>query len=175
MVIHLQNNDDVKSIWRGLMLNEIFTDDACREFLHDQVIGELNILPDVCEIIENGFDKNECLKVHHITLSSPLKMNTKSKIHFKKWEGKPGYSKTHKIAPGIGYVCHQKIKIAWTKIESEQIKRSYCEVWIDGKRINQLQMNRLAFNEGFSNVDEFFKKFNQNFEGYVLHWTNTKY
>jgi hypothetical protein len=36
-------------------------------------------------------------------------------------------------------------------------------------------LNKLSKNEGFNLVDDFFRFFNKDFEGKIIHWTNYKY
>ena len=47
------------------------------------------------------------------------------------------------------------------------------EVYIHGVMFTDVE--RLATNDGFDNVEDFFMYFNSNFTGKIIHWTNLKY
>ena len=74
----------------------------------------------------------------------------------------------------------QKIKI-WHTFSKYQSKRSF--VSIDGELIyksseplfSDTKMILLAKNDGFDSVDDFFKWFDKNFEGVIIHWTYFRY
>jgi len=48
-------------------------------------------------------------------------------------------------------------------------------VYVDGKQIRGKKLFLLANNDGFETVEAFFKYFNTNFTGKIIHWTNKKY
>lgn len=48
-------------------------------------------------------------------------------------------------------------------------------VKIDGRKLSFAEMQKLAWNDGFSNFAEFAIYFNEGFSGYIIHWTNLKY
>lgn len=49
------------------------------------------------------------------------------------------------------------------------------EVKIDGRFLNEQEIRELAKNDGFESEYEFFKYFNKDFKGRLIHWTNLKY
>ena len=49
------------------------------------------------------------------------------------------------------------------------------EVIIDGKTLSRSETMRLAKNDGFNSLDEFFAWFNKDFTGTIIHWSNLKY
>lgn len=49
------------------------------------------------------------------------------------------------------------------------------EIYIDGKRLLSDEISKLAINDGFDSVDDFFAYFNKDFTGKLIHWTNLKY
>ena len=48
-------------------------------------------------------------------------------------------------------------------------------VYIDNRALRRSELKELAISDGFNNVEEFWKWFNKNFEGKIIHWTNKKY
>ena len=48
-------------------------------------------------------------------------------------------------------------------------------VEIDGKRLSDINIERVAKNDGFDSVDDFWSFFNELYQGMIIHWTNTKY
>lgn len=64
----------------------------------------------------------------------------------------------------------QDIEINW--------KSNYIDdtvVKIDGKALNLSQKQRLAWNDGFVNLFEFYAWFSSDFKGKIIHWTDFKY
>ncbi|MCS4164428.1 hypothetical protein [Sphingobacterium sp. BIGb0116] len=49
------------------------------------------------------------------------------------------------------------------------------EVKIDGRFLNEQEIRELAINDGFESEYEFFKYFNKDFKGRLIHWTNLRY
>lgn len=73
----------------------------------------------------------------------------------------------------------QKIVIKHNKGDFKQTG-----VWIDDKLIFAIDgvlhngtdiMTKLAKNDGFNDYNDFFKWFNKDFEGFIIHWTDFKY
>ena len=48
-------------------------------------------------------------------------------------------------------------------------------VHIDGRKLGEFQLHKLAVNDGFASVKDFFEYFNECFSGKLIHWTNLKY
>ena len=48
-------------------------------------------------------------------------------------------------------------------------------VRVDGKYLPMYRIVELAQNDGFESVEDFFKYFNRDFTGKLIHWTNLKY
>lgn len=48
-------------------------------------------------------------------------------------------------------------------------------VWIDGKMRPIRELEKLAINDGFDSAEDFFKYFNKDFKGKLIHWSNLKY
>lgn len=57
--------------------------------------------------------------------------------------------------------------------------KTYCkhwvDIWVDGKLLSPLMVKKLAINDGFDSIADFFKWFDKDFDGVILHWTNRKY
>jgi hypothetical protein len=48
-------------------------------------------------------------------------------------------------------------------------------VMIGGRPLSQDKVKDLALNDGFSTVEDFFRYFNSDFSGRIIHWTNVRY
>jgi hypothetical protein len=85
-----------------------------------------------------------------------------------------------RFAPRIPVVSIQEIEIKWIPLTIPLGERRPW-VRIDGKNIFTIEsfiteeMNQLAMNDGFDNVQDFFAYFNEDFKGKIIHWTNLKY
>lgn len=55
------------------------------------------------------------------------------------------------------------------------IEPSSRTIIIDGKEQSKSDMERLAKNDGFETMDDFWTFFNEPYQGMIIHWTNTKY
>lgn len=79
-------------------------------------------------------------------------------------------------------ISTQTIKIQWECNMS--LMESRAVIYIDGKRFSEYYPGRstitkrlikLATNDGFETVRDFFKWFNSDFEGKIIHWTEFNY
>ena len=64
------------------------------------------------------------------------------------------------------------------RVQTIEIKHAFPHryIFVDGRFLNSWkEMNRLAMNDGFESVEDFFKYFNQDFKGKLIHWTGLKY
>lgn len=48
-------------------------------------------------------------------------------------------------------------------------------VWVDDELLGSYGVERLAINDGFDSVEDFFAWFNEDFQGKIIHWTGLKY
>jgi hypothetical protein len=84
------------------------------------------------------------------------------------------------FAPIIPFSGREKILILWQEYEAK--------VFIEGKEFGSYVqagngnvcaydevLNELAINDGFECVEDFFCWFNEDFEGWILHWTPIRY
>lgn len=49
------------------------------------------------------------------------------------------------------------------------------DVFIDGFHLSYNELEKLAINDGFDSVEQFFQWFNEDFTGKIIHWTDEKY
>lgn len=86
-----------------------------------------------------------------------------------------------RFAPMIPVVSTQKIKIVWSEFKINGNPAVLPAVWIDDKLhydyagVMTGNMLKIANNDGFENLTDFFSYFNEDFEGKIIHWTNLKY
>lgn len=71
------------------------------------------------------------------------------------------------FAPVIKCVGVQEIEIKYTGM--------IVTVFIDGKDRHTDIVTKLAINDGFENIADFFAYFNKDFTGKIIHWTDLKY
>lgn len=65
----------------------------------------------------------------------------------------------------------QKIEIQHTVILGTRLSR----ITIDGVLQSTEQIEKLAINDGFKNRDDFFKWFDKDYTGKIIHWTDFRY
>jgi len=74
------------------------------------------------------------------------------------------------FAPVVKCVSTQRIEILHGLKSDKQ-----AFVAVDGKTLHISDIKRLAINDGFDSVDDFFAWFKEDFKGKIIHWTNLKY
>lgn len=77
------------------------------------------------------------------------------------------------FAPILKCISVQAIEIIWTDEENQ--RNEFPAIFIDGEILDQEAEKNLALNDGFESVAEFYKYFNTDFYGKIIHWTNLKY
>lgn len=83
------------------------------------------------------------------------------------------------FAPVFPCVSTQKIEIR--KTDDKLIIAHYIDrrwgfaVAVDGQYVNNDVVEKIAINDGFRSVSSFFKWFNKDYTGKIIHWTNLKY
>lgn len=75
-----------------------------------------------------------------------------------------------KFAPIVKVKSVQKIEI---KHSGEKWRMPW--VFIDGNMLISPEIKRLALNDGFDSVEQFFAWFKEDFEGKIIHWTDLTY
>lgn len=119
-------------------------------------------------------------KIHTIRRDKSNRWNVGRTIHF--WLGNPrntrSKNKPHHFAVGIVSRVVE-IEFRWLNevLYAEgyapyrcEYSGKFCEVYIDGKLCKTDRVVRLAKQDGFVNVDEFFKWFNEDFFGKIIYW-----
>jgi hypothetical protein len=48
-------------------------------------------------------------------------------------------------------------------------------IHVDGRKLNQSEINQLAINDGFPDFDSFLEWFNSDWSGKIVHWTDLRY
>jgi len=115
-------------------------------------------------------------KIHTIRLDKSKRWKVGNKIHFVINNRTP---KRYQFAPIVIVKSVQDIKIT----EMLMTQTAYCtvsnnkifKVEIDGRVLHKSEVEKLAFNDGFENVDAFFNYFNEDFKGSLIHWTEHEY
>jgi hypothetical protein len=75
------------------------------------------------------------------------------------------------FAPVIKCKSVQIIEIKVSELNGEPLR---C-IRVDGRLLVFEEMTRIAINDGFDNIRDFFSYFNKDFTGKIIHWTNRKY
>ena len=76
------------------------------------------------------------------------------------------------FAPVMKCVSVQKIEIHNHDGKGVSL---YSFVKIDGRQLGWPEIDKLATNDGFDSVEDFFSWFNKDFKGKIIHWTDFKY
>jgi len=91
-----------------------------------------------------------------------------------------------RFAPVLPVVSTQPIQIRWYYQKEYTVARIYindkntaCGVWNKGFEdtpiFNGNKLLEFVNNDGFDTVDDFFKYFNKDFDGKIIHWTDKRY
>lgn len=112
-------------------------------------------------------------KIHMIRKYKKLRWREGMPIHFKIWKGKPYNSKTFNFAPLIPCSGVQKISIQYHHLQNQ--KQSKVVIKVDGVTLGFEDSKALAWNDGFESLQQFLCWFDEDFEGYIIHWTNIRY
>ena len=110
------------------------------------------------------------IKIHTIREDKPGRWRRGMPIHFVVKNRTP---QRFQFAPVLPVVLLQKIKIYW--VDGVPIVLIDGEVFFDSIiGINQ-GIEELAINDGFESKEDFFKYFNTDFSGKIIHWTDKIY
>ncbi len=107
-------------------------------------------------------------KIHTIREDKPDRWKPGNKIHFATGVRTAAYSQ---FKSGE-CISTQEIRIIYPEIETIQAEPI---VEIDDEILTEGDVCRLAFQDGFNSVDDFFAWFSEDFEGKIIHWTDFKY
>lgn len=115
-------------------------------------------------------------KIHTIREDKKERWKVGNQIHFVTGNR----TKNRKqFAPIVKVQSIQKLVIT----EMLMTQTAYCtvsndkifKVEVDGITLHNKQVEELALNDGFDSVDDFFKWFDKDFKGKIIHWTDYKY
>ena len=112
-------------------------------------------------------------KIHTIREDLKNRWQPGKIIHFEQWTGKPYNSKCYHFAPLIPCVSTQEIEIDYKGFK--QNGNMIPVIKIDGKYLERSENLKLAQNDGFNSVQDFFRWFNKDFSGKIIHWTDSRY
>lgn len=108
----------------------------------------------------------EQTKIHTIRLDIANRWKTGTKIHMA-----TGVRTKHYNQFSSGVVMSiQKIEIIRT---SDYLEKTIVKV--DGRQLTEPEVQKLAWNDGFSNLVDFWLYFADGFTGKLIHWSNLKY
>jgi len=158
----------VEKIWSGFSLNDFLWDqrNGCWSterfkenfpYDYDWFPIFMNVKPKIQTIRE---DKNNRWK-------------SGKNLHFEQWIGKPYNSKCYHFAPVIPCMSVQNIEIEYQGLK--QNGNVIPAIKIDGEYLVKNEFYRLAQNDGFDTESDFFKWFDKDYKGKIIHWTDCWY
>lgn len=100
-------------------------------------------------------------KIHTIREDKSNRWNSDCDIHFATGVRTKRYNQFY------GAMC-----ISTQKIQIEYIN---ARVYVDGRLLNNNEVNRLAYNDGFYSGYELLNFFGKDFIGKIIHWTTITY
>ncbi|RTY93224.1 hypothetical protein EKM01_03755 [Flavobacterium sp. RSP46] len=86
-----------------------------------------------------------------------------------------------RFTPVLPVVSVQGVEIIWVELFGIKVvhvfieKEFFAKVKFDSEMIVKDDMLRLAKNDGFDTIEDFFAYFNKDFKGKLIHWTDLKY
>lgn len=112
------------------------------------------------------------LKPHTIREDKSNRWKEGRVIQFFEWEGKPYRSKQVKITKAV---CKsvQNIEIVWK--DPDGLRYPTPSIFVDGLWIVGEEKKRLALNDGFGSLMDFYAWFDKDFTGKIIHWTDLRY
>lgn len=81
-----------------------------------------------------------------------------------------------RFAPVLPVVSVQEIEIKWiNRHKVRGFQYSNAVISINDVHIDLEQVEKLALNDGFDTIEDFFAYFNEDFKGKIIHWTDKRY
>jgi hypothetical protein len=83
-----------------------------------------------------------------------------------------------RFAPTVPVASAQKIEIVYYTDREVLIKNLPPKIAVvidDEKQLKEHEILKLAQNDGFDTVEDFFEYFNQDYTGKIIHWTDLRY
>lgn len=153
-----------EKIWKGILLKldkemkalgESFENYRLNKFYH--IDGRYNGTPKLHTM--RGDEKNRWkvgMKIHF-----NIGVRTKNMFRF---------------APILTVKSIQKVQIKFIPTNNGMyIDGISVYVYVDDRKLSGNEIKKLAINDGFDSLEDFFEWFNQDFNGKIIHWTNLKY
>lgn len=144
------NNEE--KIWACLLASNILTHEQFKIFF----AGNMDIFIKI----------SEYPKCHIILENTDLKSGN----HIQLMCNDVINSGIRQIAPDIFCKSTQKIQIKY-KPELSAIPM----VFVDDKDLCTKELEQLSVCEGFDDISQFYERFNEDFTGEIVHWTNLRY
>ncbi len=110
-------------------------------------------------------------KIHTIRRDEFNRWEAGNKIHFVINNRTP---QRYQFAPVVKCTSTQEINIVYWYNPKTQAFDSP-KTYVDGKELDNTVLLKLATNDGFDSISDFYAYFKGSFNGKIIHWTNTKY
>lgn len=88
----------------------------------------------------------------------------------------------YRFAPSIPVVSTQRIELIWfNKTRSLEPSKyapkrfNYLDLIVDDRLLEINEVEKLAQNDGFDTIEDFFDYFDKDFTGKIIHWTDLRY
>jgi hypothetical protein len=107
-------------------------------------------------------------KIHSIRLDPHARWAANKKIHM----ATGVRTKNYKCFLELYCISVQAIQIQYF---GEPFQPDEIKVIVDGKPLDSEEIEKLAINDGFKDTKAFFKWFDSDFQGKIIHWTSFKY
>src|SRR5690625_1462107 len=146
----------IEQIWSGLKdhdlstrAEELFYSDNGKKF------RAITDFPPKIHTIRRGNRWRKGMKIHMV-----IHNRTKKRFQF---------------APVLECTGVQNVEIDHWWYDEEKTAANFPTVKIDDRLLDWTEIENLALNDGFPSVEDFFKFFDSDFSGQIIHWTNLKY
>lgn len=151
----------IQKIWNGLIKEHILDvydeKEIHREYYRqfDEIIEFDTELPPKLHTIRRGNRWRKGMKIH-MTIHN----RTKKRFQF---------------APVLECTGVQNVEIDHWWYDEEKTAANFPTVKINGKSLEWKDIENLALNDGFPSVEDFFKFFDSDFKGQIIHWAYVEY
>lgn len=177
----------IERIWKGFLESPYMR----TNFGGESALVDYLLRPPCSLNFDGIYRSSSFSKLHSLRVDIAKRWNPDNHIHFKVWEGRPYHSNSLPFAPIIPCVSVQKVFINWglttnflhrfpcMKISKKDLEKPLLSrtpsVYVDEKLLSPQEVGELANNDGFDNVTDFYRWFNKDFSGKIIHWTDKIY
>lgn len=144
---------------------------------------ERETINDYCgvELLNDGYYQQSSVNPKLHTIRAGNRWEAGMDIHF---AINPRSKNYFQFAPVMECTSVQEIELRWWKPEhpeqyindyDDASNMRYCDVYVDGKLMSTGYVKKLAQNDGFDSVEQFFAWFNKDFKGQLIHWSDLRY